>query len=67
MRVLLRFRTWSVQPMTSTLVRTPTMIATCCRQGVPPTRKLVLRSWLVVPALDAAMPTTVPIESAAAV
>ena len=25
------------------------MIATCCFQGVPPTRKLVFRSWLVVP------------------
>ena len=56
-----------VQPITITLVTTPTMIATCCFQGVPPTRKLVFRSWLVVPALLAAMQTTVPIESAAAV
>ena len=59
--------TCSVQPMTTTLVTTPTMIATCCFQGVPPTRKLVLRSWLVVPALLAAMQTTAPMESAAAV
>ena len=57
----------SVQPMASTLVTTPTMIATCCFQGVPPTRKLVFRSWLVVPALLAAMHTMPPMERAAAV
>src|SRR5687768_2105125 len=43
------------------------MSATCCRHGVPPTRKLVFRSWLVVPALLAAMHTTAPIDNAAAV
>src|SRR5688572_21957330 len=43
------------------------MRATCWRQGVPPTRKLVFRSWLVVPALLAAMQTTAPMDSAAAV
>ena len=50
-----------------TLVMTPTTRAVCCFQGVPPTRKLVFRSWLVVPALLDAMQTTVPMESAAAV
>ena len=53
--------------MTTTLVITPMISATCCLHGVPPTRKLVFRSWLVVPALLAAMHTTVPIDSAAAV
>ena len=43
------------------------MIATCCFQGVPPTRKLVFRSWLVVPALLEAMQTTAPMLMAAAV
>src|SRR5437667_414354 len=41
----------NVPPMTTTLVTTPMISATCCLHGVPPTRKLVLRSWLVVPAL----------------
>src|SRR5207247_7077063 len=67
MRVLPRLMSCSVPPITTTLVRTPTMRATCCFHGVPPTRKLVFRSWLVVPALLEAMQTTVPIDSAAAV
>ena len=43
------------------------MSATCCFHGVAPTRKPVFRSWLVVPALLAAMQTTAPTASASAV
>ena len=45
-------------------VSAPTRIATCCFQGVAPTRKPVLRSCEVVPPLDEAMQTTPAIDSA---
>src|SRR5688572_9566987 len=44
--------------------RAPTRIAICCLDGVAPTRKPVLRSWEVVPPLEAAMQTTAATESA---
>ena len=51
-------------PMTRADVSAPTRIATCCFQGVAPTRKPVFRSCEVVPPLDDAMQTTPAIESA---
>src|SRR5271163_3801869 len=54
----------SVKPITSALVTTPTSSAICCRRGVEPTRKPVLRSWLVVPPLEAAMQTIAAVVSA---
>ena len=50
--------------MTTAEIKAPTRIATCCFQGVAPTRKPVLRSCEVVPPLDEAMQTTPAIESA---
>ena len=52
--------------MTATDASAPTSSATCWRQGVAPTRKPVLRSLLVAPALAAAMQTTPPTVSATA-
>ena len=40
------------------------MMAICCRRGVAPTRKPVLRSWLVAPALLAATAMTPAMEMA---
>ena len=51
-------------PMTRAEVNAPIRIATCCFQGVAPTRKPVFRSCEVVPPLDDAMQTTPAIESA---
>ena len=50
--------------MTMAEVKAPTRIATCCFQGVAPTRKPVFRSCDVVPPLDDAMQTTPAIDSA---
>src|SRR4051794_27110819 len=54
----------SSEPSTRADASAPTRIATCCRQGVLPTQKPVLRSWDVVPPFDAAMQTIPPIERA---
>ena len=54
----------SVQPIASAEVTAPTMMAICCRRGVAPTRKPVLRSWLVAPALLAATAMTPAMEMA---
>ena len=51
--------------MASAEVTAPTMMAICCRLGVAPTRKPVLRSWLVAPALPAATAMTPAMEIAA--
>ena len=51
--------------MASADVMAPTMIAICCRFGVAPTRKPVLRSWLVVPASAADTAMTAAIDMAA--
>jgi hypothetical protein len=40
------------------------MIATCWCRGVEPIRNPVLRSWEVVPPLEAAMQTMAPTDSA---
>src|SRR3954453_14897665 len=50
--------------MTTAEIRAPTRIATCCRQGVAPTRKPVLRSCEIVPPLDEAMQTIPAIDRA---
>ncbi|MNY09881.1 hypothetical protein D3C86_1428270 [compost metagenome] len=52
--------------MTRALVMTPTLMAICWARGVPPTKKPVLRSWLVVPPLEAAMQTMAAVERAMA-
>ena len=48
-------------------VSTPTSSPICCRLGVAPSKKPVLRSCEVSPAMDAAMATTHPTVSAAAI
>src|SRR6266851_5294510 len=50
--------------MKMALVITPTRRASCCRQGVPPTKKAVFKSWEMVPPLEAAMPTMAAVVSA---
>jgi len=45
-------------------VTAPTMMASCCRRGVAPTRNPVFRSWLVAPALPAATAITAAMEIA---
>ena len=44
--------------MASAEVTAPIRMAICCRSGVAPTRKPVLRSWLVAPAFPAATAMT---------
>ena len=52
-----------VKPITSAAATTPMSNPTCCARGVAPTRNPVLRSWLVAPALAAAMATMPPTQS----
>jgi hypothetical protein len=51
--------------MASAEVMAPIMMEICCRFGVAPTRKPVLRSWLVVPANAAETAITAAMEMAA--
>ena len=53
-----------VKPTTSVAVTTPMSRPICCARGVAPTRKPVLRSCEVPPALAAAMQTIAPTQSA---
>src|SRR5271163_1351124 len=50
--------------MTRAELSAPIRMATCCFQGVAPTRKPVFKSCEVVPPLEEAMQTTPAIESA---
>jgi len=54
------------QPITAADERTPIISPSCWSRGVAPTRKPVLRSCDVSPAMDAAMQTDVPTMSAVA-
>src|SRR6185437_5279878 len=61
-----RFMAFSVSPMEKTQTMTPTITASCCFQGVAPTRKPVFRSCEVSPALAEAMQTSPPMLMASA-
>jgi hypothetical protein len=50
--------------MSSAEAKAPMRIEICCRRGVPPTRKPVLRSCDTVPPFEQAMHTMPPTESA---
>src|SRR6516164_7788393 len=50
--------------MTRAELKAPTKMATCCFQGVAPTKKPVFKSWDVVPPFEDAMQTTPAIERA---
>src|SRR4029453_15426762 len=58
------FRYNVVNPITSAETMTPMMRPICCELGVAPTRKPVLRSCDVAPAMAAAMHTTEPTQIA---
>src|SRR5579863_2955509 len=60
------FIKFSVAPTANTEVITPIISASCCFEGVAPTRKPVFKSCEVPPALDDATHTTPPMVSASA-
>src|SRR5260370_10089915 len=53
-----------VKPITAAAAAAPIISPICWYFGVAPTRKPVLRSWLVAPALAAAMQTIPPTQRA---
>src|SRR5258707_15432296 len=57
-------RTLIVKPITAAAATAPIISPICWYFGVAPTRKPVLRSWLVAPALAAAMQTIPPTQRA---